>query len=211
MLVYRLHEVSSVYEEGLSPSQQTLMILVHWMAHLAHGKKSKERMRIAENHLLKLASKIESGAVHQSQTQWQAEVASYQKLIERGKQMADLLEKERDEALTQVQSELTGANERSSKLGGELALARSERDTHGERLEAAQSEAAATGAALLVSRKREVASETHNRILAAQCNDLSQDLEEHQRLAQSLRASRSYRLGRALLQPLRLIRHLFRI
>ena len=210
MLMYRLHEKSSAYEEGLSPSQQTLMILVHWMAHLTNGKKSKERMRILENHLLKLASKIESDAARQAQTQWQAEVASSQKLIERGNQMTALLEKERDEALARIQIELTAAADRSSKLGGELALARSERDTHRERLEVSQSEAGATDAALLVSKKREVASETHNRMLAARCDDLSQDLEEQQRLSESLRVSRSYRLGRALFQPLRLIRPLFR-
>ena len=210
MLVYRLPKAKNGYQAGLSPSQQTLMILVHWMSHLASGEKFKERMRIAENHLLRLASEIEADAAQQTRTQWQAEVASYQKVIERGKRMTASLEKERDEALTRIQIELALAKEGSSKLGEELAMTRSEQDTLRERLETAQSEAAATGAALLVSLKREVASETHNRMLAARCDDLSQDLEEHQRLTQSLRASRSYRLGRALLLPLRLIRQFFR-
>ncbi|MEE3325840.1 MAG: hypothetical protein VX252_00725, partial [Myxococcota bacterium] len=51
----------------------------------------------------------------------------------------------------------------------------------------------------------------HNRMLTAQRDTLSRDLAEHQEVLHSISTSWSYRLGYAVFQPLRLVRHLYRI
>ena len=206
MLAYRLHEANTIKEDDIEPNQQTLEVLTRWIPHLLQGQERKERIPIFQNHILKLASYIESGSANQVHRQWQADVANYDAVIKEHSQGVARLESE----LSGIRSELSGARSELSGARSELSGARSELDINQKRLDTAQSELAETAVRLLASRNKEESSETHNRMLTTQRDKLSHDLAEHQEVLYSLSRSWSYRLGYALFQPLRLVRYLYR-
>ena len=211
MLAYRLHEANTIEEDDVEPNQQTLEVLTRWMPHLIGGKEGKARLKVFEDHVLKLASYIESGSANQVHRQWQADVANYKEVVEKGSRDLALLDQQKREEFDRVQAELSITQERSAQLESELSVARSELDLNQKRLDTAQSEIAETASELLASRKKEEASSEYNRMLETQRDTLSRDLAEHQEVLQLMSTSWSYRLGYAVFQPLRLVRHLYRI
>lgn len=205
MLAHRLHGNHAPHEDGPSPAKENLEVLTHLIPHLVHGKKGKERLRIFENRIVRLANDIESRAQEQTRNDWQTDVAAYQKMIDHGKKTLQRLEKKASTEVEKAQTERASANERSSSLDQTLQQTRLELKESQQRLDVAQSEVAAMASELLTHRKKEEAAETHNKILTHRIDELSGELTEHQRLLQDLSSSRSYRWGYALFQPLRLI------
>ncbi|MEE3326600.1 MAG: glycosyltransferase [Myxococcota bacterium] len=209
MLGYRLRGDAALQPGARSVPREELEVLTHMIPHLAQGKPGKERLRIFEDRVVRLANEVESGAQEQTRQDWQTDVAVYQQRVDDGKKTLQRLEKKMSAELAQAQSESTSADQRSSSLDRALQETRAELEESQQRLDAAQSEGSTIARELLASRKKEEAAESHNRTLANRVDELAGALAEQQHLLQVLSSSRSYRWGHALLQPLRLIRRFF--